>query len=60
MPSDKSLSFQAELEALLAVKAYLARKFEKKVYIEVEGSGAYDPANRAKRALPTKPAIYVE
>jgi leucyl-tRNA synthetase len=58
--SDKALSFEAESEALLAVKEYLARKFEKNVYIEVEGSGAYDPGNRAKRALPAKPAIYVE
>lgn len=60
MPSDKALSFEAESEALIAVKEYLVRKFEKKVYIEVEGSDAYDPANRARRALPAKPAIYVE
>ncbi len=60
VPSDKVLSFEGESEALFAAKEYLARKFEKNVYVEVEGSGEYDPGNRARRALPAKPAIYVE
>ena len=58
--SDSTLGFEAESETLLAAKEYLTRKFGKRVYICVENSEMYDPANRARRALPAKPAIYVE
>jgi leucyl-tRNA synthetase len=58
--SDSTLGFEAESETLLAAKEYLTRKFGKPVYICVENSEMYDPANRARRALPAKPAIYVE
>jgi hypothetical protein len=30
------------------------------VYVCEENNNVYDPANRARRALPTKPAIYAE
>jgi leucyl-tRNA synthetase len=58
--SDSTLGFEAESETLRAAKEYLTRKFGKRVYICVENSETYDPANRARRALPAKPAIYVE
>jgi leucyl-tRNA synthetase len=58
--SDSTLGFEAESETLLAAKEYLTRKFGKNVYVCVENSEVYDPANRARRALPAKPAIYVE
>jgi leucyl-tRNA synthetase len=58
--SDSTLGFEAESETLLAAKEYLTRKFGKHVYVCVENSEEYDPANRARRALPAKPAIYVE
>jgi leucyl-tRNA synthetase len=58
--SDSTLGFEAESETLLTAKGYLTRKFGKHVYVCVENSEVYDPANRARRALPAKPAIYVE
>ena len=58
--SDSILGFEVESETLLAAKEYLTRKFGKRVHIYVENSEMYDPANRARRALPSKPAIYVE
>jgi hypothetical protein len=30
------------------------------VYVCAENDNVYDPANRARRALPMKPAIYAE
>ncbi|MGZ4924266.1 MAG: class I tRNA ligase family protein, partial [Halobacteriota archaeon] len=58
--ADIVLGFEAEFETLLAAKEHLSRKFGKHICILVENSEIYDPANRAKRALPAKPAIYVE
>jgi leucyl-tRNA synthetase len=54
------LGFEAESETLIAAKEYLSRRFGKKISIFAENSEMYDPANRARRALPAKPAIYVE
>ena len=58
--ADIVLGFEAESETLLATKEYLSRRFGKDVSIFVENSDIYDPANRARRELPAKPAIYVE
>ncbi len=58
--ADTLLGFEAESETLLAAKEYLSRRFGKRVCVFVENSEIYDPANRARRALPAKPAIYVE
>jgi len=58
--AESVLGFETEYETLLAVKDYLSRRFGKRVCIFVENSETYDPANRARRALPAKPAIYVE
>jgi leucyl-tRNA synthetase len=59
-PSAGALDFKAESETLLAAKDYMTRKFGKHVYVCEENNNVYDPANRARRALPTKPAIYAE
>ncbi|MGB9372481.1 MAG: hypothetical protein WCB79_11210, partial [Halobacteriota archaeon] len=58
--SADALDLQAESETLLAAKDYMTRKFGKHVHICAENDNVYDPANRARRALPRKPAIYVE
>ena len=59
-PSADALDFKAESGTLLAAKDYMTRKFGKHVYVCAENDNVYDPANRARRALPMKPAIYVE
>jgi leucyl-tRNA synthetase len=58
--SDSMLSYDVESETLRAAKEYLTRKFGKRVHICAENSEIYDPAKRARRALPAKPAIYME
>jgi leucyl-tRNA synthetase len=57
---DALLGFETESETLLAAQEYLSLRLGKRVCIFVEGSEMYDPSNRARRALPAKPAIYVE
>ena len=59
-PSADALDFKAESETLLAAKDYMSRKFGKHVHVCEENDNVYDPANRARRALPMKPAIYAE
>jgi leucyl-tRNA synthetase len=59
-PSSDALDLEAESETLFAAKDYMTRKFGKRVHICSEKDSVYDPANRARRALPLKPAIYVE
>ncbi|MGZ4915432.1 MAG: leucine--tRNA ligase [Halobacteriota archaeon] len=54
------VSLKAETDALLSTKAYLALKFGKEIHVYPESDPVYDPANRARRALPTRPAIYIE
>ncbi|HYA33853.1 MAG TPA: leucine--tRNA ligase [Candidatus Bathyarchaeia archaeon] len=58
--SAETLDFEVESETLYAAQEYMARKLGKTVHISVEAKDVYDPANRAKRALPGKPAIYFE
>jgi leucyl-tRNA synthetase len=58
--ADDLLGVKTESETLLAAQEYISRRFGKRVCIFVEGSETYDPSNRARRALPAKPAIYVE
>ena len=53
-------SLEAERDTLFASKGYLAQKFGKNVKIYSESTPIYDPANRARRALPMRPAIYIE
>jgi leucyl-tRNA synthetase len=58
--ADELLGFKTESETLLAAQEYLSRRFGKRICIFVEDAETYDPSNRARRALPAKPAIYVE
>jgi hypothetical protein len=55
-----NLSLEAEMEVLCATRGYLSQKFGKEVHIFTETDPVHDPANRARRALPAKPAIYLE
>ncbi len=54
------LSLSVERDVLLSTKEYLAQKFGKNVHVYSESDPVYDPASRARRALPTRPAIYIE
>jgi len=58
--SVSNLSLKDEMEVLCATREYLSQKFGKEVHIFAETDPVYDPANRARRALPGKPAIYLE
>ncbi|WP_129114437.1 leucine--tRNA ligase [Halegenticoccus tardaugens] len=40
--------------------AFLEREFDADVELYVEGDDAYDPADRAKNAVPFRPAIHIE
>jgi len=54
------LSREAEMEVLYATREYISQKTGKEVHIFTETEPVHDPANRARRALPAKPAIYLE
>lgn len=54
------VNLKAERDVLLSTKEYLAQKFGKNVHVYPESNPVHDPANRARRALPTRPAIYIE
>ncbi|MHA2073272.1 MAG: leucine--tRNA ligase [Candidatus Hodarchaeales archaeon] len=55
------LGSEKELEAIEGYKTYLASLFECPVSAYIAGSGKFDdPLNRAPRAQPGKPAIYIE
>ncbi len=56
----REASLEAETDVLLSTKEYLAQKFGKEVHVYSESNPVYDPSKRAKRALPTRPAIYIE
>jgi leucyl-tRNA synthetase len=49
-----------ELSAIETAKNYLERKLGMKVRVDLEESPSYDPKKRASRALPGRPAIYIE
>lgn len=51
---------EKERTALETAKDYLERKLGVDVIIDDEDSPSYDPKGRASRALPGKPAIYME
>jgi len=53
-------SKEAEIRALEDAKAYIERRLGVKVFIDDEDDPAYDPKNRAGRAAPGRPAIYLE
>ncbi|ACB06991.1 leucine--tRNA ligase [Candidatus Korarchaeum cryptofilum] len=49
-----------ELSALETAKNYLERKLGMKIRVDLEENPSYDPKKRASRALPGRPAIYIE
>jgi leucyl-tRNA synthetase len=49
-----------ELSAIETAKNYLERKLGMKIRVNLEESPSYDPKKRASRALPGRPAIYIE
>jgi leucyl-tRNA synthetase len=49
-----------ELSALETAKNYLERKLGMKIIVDLEENPSYDPKKRASRALPGRPAIYIE
>ncbi len=53
-------SQEMEAEYLEELKSYIEKKLNVEVKIEREDLTSYDPKGRAKRALPGRPAIYLE
>ncbi len=49
-----------EFAALEGAKDFLARETGAEIIVQRADSAAYDPAGKAKNAMPLKPAIYVE
>ena len=55
------LDSEAEIYALESLKDYISWKFNGAIVnILQEDTKCYDPAMRAQRSLPMRPAIYVE
>ncbi len=53
-------SADLEQRYLEELRTYMEKKLGMEVKIEKEDSATYDPKGRAKRALPGRPAIYIE
>ncbi|MEM2378033.1 MAG: class I tRNA ligase family protein, partial [Candidatus Korarchaeum sp.] len=51
---------EVERQVLESAKGYLERKLGMEVILDDEDNPSYDPKGRASRALPGKPAIYLE
>lgn len=54
------LGKESEKEVIESARDYLRRKLGMEVVVDDEDEPSYDPKGRASRALPGKPAIYLE
>ncbi|WP_101295332.1 leucine--tRNA ligase [Halegenticoccus soli] len=60
---DETLAAMAETDETAVYEGatdFLEREFDADVELYVEGEEAYDPADRAKNAVPFRPAIHIE